>query len=61
MALTLRLFLGENMIEVGLGAFEATFARFLEALGRAPVRFHLRHLYSFSLATHRTIPAATGG
>jgi len=43
LALTLRLFLGKNVIEMGLSAFKATFARLTEALGRAPVGFHLRH------------------
>ncbi len=46
---------------MGLGAFEATFTRLLEALGRASIGFHLGHFFSLSLATYRIIPAAAGG
>jgi hypothetical protein len=46
---------------MGLGALEAAFTRFLEALGRASVGFHLGHFISLSLATNRLISAATGG
>jgi len=59
---TLRLLFRKDVIEMGLGALEATFARLAEALGGAPIGFHLRHVVlTFGLATHRTIPAATGG
>ena len=61
MAFPLRLFLGENVIEMGLGAFIATLARLTEALGRAPVGFHLRHcVFLFSLVrtdSHRPLQA----
>ena len=61
LTLTLRLLFSKNVIEMGLSAFESTLARFLEALGCAPIGFHLRHFNSFGLATYRGIPAATGG
>ena len=61
MAFPLRFFLGENVIEMGLGAFVATLARLTEALGRAPVGFHLRHcVFLFSLVrtdSHRPLQA----
>jgi hypothetical protein len=42
------------VIEMGLSALEAALARPAEALGRAPVGFHLRHVViPFSLATYR--------
>ena len=44
MSLTLRRLLGQNVIEMGLGALETALARLSEALGRAPIGFHLRHV-----------------
>ena len=53
MTLTLRLLFGKDMIEMGLSALVAALARLAEALGRAPVGFHLRHVV-FLLALLRT-------
>ena len=41
LALTLRLLLGEDVIEMGLGSLESALTRSPEALGGAPVGFHL--------------------
>ena len=62
MTLTLRLLFGKDVIEMGLGALVATLSRLAEALGSAPIGFHLRHVVlTFSRAPYRIIPAAAGG
>ena len=53
LALTLGLLLGKNVIEMGLRALVAALARPAEALGRAPVGLHFRHV-AFLLAVPRT-------
>jgi len=43
LAFTFGLLLRKNVIEMGLGTLEAALTRPAEALGGAPVGFHLRH------------------
>jgi hypothetical protein len=63
LALTLRLLFRQDMIEMGLGSFEAALTRPAETLGSAPVGFHFRHclLRFSSLAMYAVRCARTGG
>jgi len=46
LAFALGLLLRKNMIEMGLGSLKSALSRPAEALGSAPVSFHLRHLFT---------------
>ena len=54
LAFSLGLLLSQDVIEMGLSSFEAALTRPPEALGRAPVRFHLGHDCLHFLAMLRT-------